>query len=48
MMMEDYDGMAAVINPMYGIELNRKTTQPIGIRKEMYLLEPGALAGNVL
>ncbi len=26
--------------PMYGVELNRKTMQPIGIRKEMYLLEP--------
>ena len=26
--------------PMYGIELNRKTLQPIGNRKEMYLLEP--------
>lgn len=26
--------------PMYGIELNRKTLQPIGARKEMYLLEP--------
>lgn len=25
---------------MYGIELNRKTMQPIGTRKEMYLLEP--------
>ncbi|HEX5653223.1 MAG TPA: family 43 glycosylhydrolase [Chitinophagaceae bacterium] len=25
--------------PMYGIELNRKTMQPIGTRKEMYLLE---------
>lgn len=25
--------------PMYGIELNRKTLQPIGTRKEMYLLE---------
>jgi hypothetical protein len=25
---------------MYGIELNRKTLQPIGTRKEMYLLEP--------
>lgn len=27
--------------PLYGIELNRKTFQPIGTRKEMYLLEPG-------
>ena len=26
--------------PIYGIELNRKTMQPIGTRKEMYLLEP--------
>jgi xylan 1,4-beta-xylosidase len=26
--------------PMYGIELNRKTLQPIGTRKEMYVLEP--------
>lgn len=26
--------------PMYGIELNKKTLQPIGTRKEMYLLEP--------
>jgi xylan 1,4-beta-xylosidase len=26
--------------PMYGIELNRKTIQPIGTRKEMYVLEP--------
>lgn len=26
--------------PMYGIELNRKTLQPIGTRQEMYLLEP--------
>ncbi|HEX4958614.1 MAG TPA: discoidin domain-containing protein, partial [Lacibacter sp.] len=26
--------------PMYGIELNRKTLQPIGTRREMYLLEP--------
>lgn len=25
--------------PMYGIELNRKTLEPIGTRKEMYLLE---------
>lgn len=25
--------------PMYGIELNRKTFQPIGTRQEMYLLE---------
>lgn len=26
--------------PIYGVELNRKTLQPIGTRKEMYLLEP--------
>ncbi|OLY93985.1 F5/8 type C domain-containing protein [Cnuella takakiae] len=26
--------------PMYGIEINRSTLQPIGTRKEMYLLEP--------
>jgi hypothetical protein len=26
--------------PLYGIELNRKTLQPMGTRKEMYLLEP--------
>ncbi len=26
--------------PLYGIELNRTTFQPIGTRKEMYLLEP--------
>lgn len=26
--------------PMYGIELNRKSMEPIGYRKEMYLLEP--------
>lgn len=26
--------------PMYGIELNRKTMQPIGTRREMYTLEP--------
>jgi xylan 1,4-beta-xylosidase len=26
--------------PTYGIELNRKTMQPFGTRKEMYLLEP--------
>lgn len=26
--------------PMYGVELSRKTLQPIGTRKEMYLLEP--------
>jgi xylan 1,4-beta-xylosidase len=25
--------------PMYGVELNRKTMQPVGTRKEMYLLE---------
>src|SRR5260221_3092116 len=26
--------------PIYGVELNRKTLQPMGARKEMYLLEP--------
>lgn len=26
--------------PLYGIELNRRTMEPIGTRKEMYLLEP--------
>jgi xylan 1,4-beta-xylosidase len=26
--------------PMYGVELNRTTMQPIGTRKEMYVLEP--------
>ena len=26
--------------PMYGVELNRKTMQPIGTRQEMYLIEP--------
>jgi xylan 1,4-beta-xylosidase len=26
--------------PMYGVELNRKTMQPMGTRKEMYFLEP--------
>jgi len=26
--------------PLYGIEIDRKTFQPIGTRKEMYLLEP--------
>jgi len=26
--------------PLYGVEMNRKTFQPIGTRKEMYLLEP--------
>ena len=26
--------------PIYGVELNRKTIQPKGTRKEMYLLEP--------
>ncbi len=26
--------------PMYGVELNRSTLQPMGTRKEMYLLEP--------
>lgn len=26
--------------PLYGVELNRSTLQPIGTRKELYLLEP--------
>ncbi len=26
--------------PLYGVELNRKTMQPYGTRKELYLLEP--------
>ncbi len=26
--------------PLYGVELDRKTMEPIGTRKEMYLLEP--------
>jgi xylan 1,4-beta-xylosidase len=26
--------------PLYGVELNRKSMQPIGTRKEMYMLEP--------
>jgi hypothetical protein len=26
--------------PLYGVELNRRTLQPLGTRKEMYLLEP--------
>jgi hypothetical protein len=26
--------------PMYGVELNRKTMEPIGTRREMYFLEP--------
>ncbi len=42
----DADGRLYMYNgssnkfPMYGVELNRKTFQPIGTRKEMYLLEP--------
>ena len=42
----DTDGRLYLYNgssnrfPLYGIELNRKTFQPIGARKEMYLLEP--------
>ncbi len=42
----DVDGRLYMYNgssnkfPMYGIELNRKTFQPIGTRKEIYLLEP--------
>lgn len=26
--------------PLYGVELNRKTLQPVGTRKELYVLEP--------
>jgi hypothetical protein len=26
--------------PLYGVELNRRTMEPLGTRKEMYLLEP--------
>ncbi len=42
----DNDGRLYMYNgssnryPLYGIELNRKTLDPIGTRKEMYLLEP--------
>lgn len=42
----DVDGSLYMYNgssnrfPMYGIQLNRTTMQPIGTRKEMYLLEP--------
>lgn len=41
----DEDGRLYMYNgssnkyPMYGVELNRKTFQPIGTRQEMYLLE---------
>ena len=41
----DNDGRLYMYNgssnkfPMYGVELNRKTMQPYGIRREMYLLE---------
>jgi hypothetical protein len=34
-----YNGSSNVY-PLYGIELNRKTFQPIGTRKEMYVLRP--------
>ncbi|MBL7862733.1 MAG: family 43 glycosylhydrolase [Cyclobacteriaceae bacterium] len=42
----DTDGRLYMYNgssnkfPLYGVELNRKTLQPLGTRKEMYLLEP--------
>ena len=42
----DTDGRLYMYNgssnkfPMYGVELNRQTMQPMGTRKEMYLLEP--------
>lgn len=41
----DHDGRLYMYNgssnkyPMYGVELNRKTMQPIGTRKEQYVLE---------
>ena len=34
--------------PVYGVELNRKTFEPIGTRKEMYLLETDGMAGSAL
>lgn len=34
-----YNGSSNVY-PLYGIELNRRTMQPIGTRREMYLLQP--------
>jgi hypothetical protein len=34
-----YNGSSNVF-PTYGVELNRKTMQPYGTRKEMYLLQP--------
>lgn len=34
-----YNG-SSNIYPLYGIELNRKTFQPIGTRKELFLLNP--------
>lgn len=34
-----YNGSSNVY-PLYGIELNRKTFQPYGTRKEMYVLQP--------
>lgn len=42
----DVDGKVYMYNgssnryPIYGVELNRKTMQPVGTRTEMYLLEP--------
>lgn len=42
----DTDGRLYMYNgssnkfPLYGVELNRKALQPLGTRKEMYLLEP--------
>ncbi len=42
----DEDGRLYMYNgssnkfPLYGVELNRRTLQPMGTRKEMYLLEP--------
>lgn len=37
-----YNGSSNVF-PLYGIELNRKTFQPIGTRREMYFLKPWRL-----
>jgi hypothetical protein len=34
-----YNG-SSNLYPLYGVELNRKTLQPLASRKEMYLLEP--------
>jgi hypothetical protein len=34
--------------PVYGVELNRKTFQPIGTRMPMYLLQQWRYGGSVL